>query len=127
MRLVLDDGGPISDERILNHAPSYQLEPVAAALFGGERPWTYDFDFAATDRKLLALEYHELARCIREGTRPEVDGSMGRRDVALVYALFESQVAGRPVTLAEVEASAVDTYQREIDAHLGLLPGMRSA
>ena len=45
----------------------------------------------------------------------------GRRAVALVHALFESQVAGRPVTLAEVETGAVDAYQREIDEHYGLV------
>lgn len=121
IRLVLDDGTEIGDERILDHAPSYRLEPVAADVFGGERPWTYDFDFATTDRKIIALEYHELAACIRNGTSPEVDGVVGKRDVALVYAVFESQVAGRPVTIGEVESGAVDAYQREIDGHLGLL------
>src|SRR5215212_8077776 len=121
VRLVLDDGTDISDERVLEYAPSYRLEPVAATLFGDERPWTYGFDFATTDRKLIALEYHELARCVRTGTRPEVDGEMGKRDVALVYALFESQVARRPVTIAEVESGTVDAYQREIDEHLGLV------
>ena len=122
VRLVLDDGTDIGDERVLDYAPSYVLEPIAVRLFGGERPCTYDFDFATTDRKILALEYHELARCVRGGTRPEVDGEMGRRDVALVYALFESQVAGRPVTIAEVESGAVAAYQREIDEYLGLVP-----
>ena len=48
---------------------------------------------------------------------------MGRRDLALVYALFESQMAGRPVTIAEVESSAIDDYQWEIDLHLGLVAG----
>ena len=38
-----------------------------------------------------------------------------------MYSLFESDRAGRPVTIAEVESSAVDAYQREIDEHLGLL------
>jgi predicted dehydrogenase len=121
VRLVLDDGTDLADERILDHAPSYRLNPVAATLFGGERPWTYSFDFQTTDRKIIALEYHEFAACIRGGTRPEVDGAMGKRDVALVYALFESQLAGRPVTIDEVETSAVDAYQREIDEHLGLV------
>jgi hypothetical protein len=46
---------------------------------------------------------------------------MGKRDVALVYAVFESQAAGRSVTLAEVENVEVDAYQREIDQHLGLI------
>ena len=92
-----------------------------AELFGGERVWTYDFDFTATDAKLVALELHELAECARSGARPEVDGAVGRRATALVYALFESDRAGRPVTIAEVESGAVDAYQREIDEQLGLL------
>src|SRR5215212_5584703 len=65
VRLVLDDGADVADERVLEYAPSYLLEPVAATLFGAERPWTYDFDFATTDGKLIALEYAELARCVR--------------------------------------------------------------
>lgn len=120
VRLVLDDGSDISDERVLDYAPTYKLSPVAAALFENERPWTYAFDFPTTDRKLLALEQHELADCVRTGARPEVDGTAARRAVALVYALFESQAANRPVTIAEVESSAVDAYQRDIDTHLGL-------
>ncbi len=122
IRLILDDGTEIHDQRILDYAPSYRLSPVAAALFGGERIWTYKYDFPVTDRKILALEYHEFAECIRTGAQPEVDGAVARRDVALVYALFESQYAGRPVTIEEVETSAVDAYQREIDEKLGLLP-----
>lgn len=118
VRLVLDDGADIKDERILEYAPSYRLSPVAASLFGGERPWTYSFEFPVTDRKLLALEYHELGECVIKGAQPEVTGEVGTRAVALVYALFEADRAGRPVTIEEVESSAVDAYQREIDEYL---------
>jgi predicted dehydrogenase len=121
IRLTLDDGTDVCDERILEHAPSYRLSPVAAAIFGGERVWTYDFDFPTTDRKIVALEYHEFAECIRTGNPPEVDGAVAKRAVALVYALFESHLAGRPVTIDEVESGAIDAYQREIDEHLGLV------
>jgi predicted dehydrogenase len=121
VQLHIDDVGPIVDERVLEYAPSYRLDPVAATLFGGERIWRYNFDFAVTDRKLIALEYAELARCVRSGQPPEVTGEIAMRDVALVYALFESDRAGRPVTIEEVESGAVDAYQREIDEHLGLL------
>ncbi len=121
VRLILDDGTDIADERVLEYAPSYRLNPVAATLFGGERVWTYSFDFPVTDRKILALEYHEFAECVRTGAQPEVNGAVARRDVALVNAVFESSVAGRPVTIAEVESGAVDAYQREIDAHYGLV------
>jgi hypothetical protein len=36
-----------------------------------------------------------------------VDGATARQAVALVYALFESALAGRPVMIAEVE---IDEY-----------------
>jgi predicted dehydrogenase len=121
VRLTLDDGTDLANERVLDHAPGYRLDPVAATLFGSERPWTYAFDFPTTDRKIIALEYAEFAACIRTGAQPEVDGIVGRRAVALVYALFESQLAGRPVTIPEIESTTVDTYQREIDEHLGLV------
>jgi predicted dehydrogenase len=121
VQLFVDDIGAITDEKVLEYAPSYRLDPVAASLFGGERIWRYGFDFPTTDRKLLALEYYELARCVRTGSTPEVTGEVGMRDVALVYALFESDRLGRPVTIAEVESGAADAYQREIDEEIGLI------
>jgi predicted dehydrogenase len=120
VRVVLDDGADVSGEAVLDFVPDWRLDPDAATLFGSDRPAGYDFDFVTTDRKLLALEYAELARCIRTGTQPEVDGAAGRAAVALINALFESQMLGRPVTIAEVQSGAVDQYQREIDLHFGL-------
>ena len=79
VRLILDDGAEISDERILDYAPSYRLDPVAASLFGGERPWTYDFDFPTTDRKLIAVEQAEVRRLHSRRFRA---GSRWRRRVA---------------------------------------------
>lgn len=121
VRVVLDDGADLSGEAVLDLVPEWRLDADAAALFGNDRPAGYDFDFVTTDRKLLALEYAELAHCVRTGARPEVDGATGRAAVALINALFESQLLGRPVTMAEVESGAVDGYQREIDLHYGLI------
>ena len=118
--LQLDDR-EIADESLLDHAPSYRLDPLAAHLFGGERPWTYEFPFVETDAKIMALEYHEFAECIQTGRAPEVTGEVGRRAVALVNALLESGRLGRQVSVAEVERGDVDAYQREIDAHFGLV------
>ena len=120
--MTLDTGETISDGAILDYAPSYRLDHVGAALFGSERPWTYAFTFAETDRKLLAIEYAELAECVRNDTEPEVDGAVAMRAIALVYALFESQLAGRPVSIEEIESGAVDAYAAEIDRHHGLVP-----
>ena len=120
LKLHLDGGKTIADEQILAYAPNYRLSPVAADLFGGDTVWTYSFPFAVTDSKILALEYHEFADCIATRQQPEVTGAVGRRDVALVNAMFESGVAGRPVSIEEIEAGQLDAYQREIDQAFGL-------
>ncbi len=115
------EGREITGDAVLEFAPSYRLEPAAAALFGGERVAGYDFPFPVTDRKILALEYYEFAECIQGRRQPEVTGEVALRDVALIYAIIESSVAGRAVTLEEVVTSQVDAYQRELDEALGLV------
>jgi predicted dehydrogenase len=119
--LHLDDGRAIADAGILEYAPNYRLEPLAAELFGGERVWSYSFEFNDTDSRLLALEYFELGDCIARGTQPEVTAAEGRADLALTYAPFESGLLGRPVSLDEVLDGRASVYQHEIDAALGLL------
>lgn len=121
IKLHLDDGTTIEDEKILDYAPSYKLEPLAAEFWGGERIWTYSFEFNDTDSRILALEYFELGECALGRRTPEVTGEEGRADVALSYAPFESGRLGRPVTLEELYSGQADIYQREIDEKLGLL------
>jgi hypothetical protein len=121
IKLHLDGGTVVGDAAILDYAPSYRLSPLAAELFGGERVWTYSFEFNDTDSRILALEYFELGECVRTGAQPEVTGEEGRADVALNYAPFESGRLGRAVTLAEVIDGRADAYQREIDQQLGLV------
>lgn len=118
-------GRELTDGALLDYAPNYHLCGPSAALFGGDRPTSYRFTFQEIDRKLVALEYHELAQCVLDGRQPEVPGEEGRRDVALVYAACESARLNRFVAVDEVEDVRVDGYQREIDADLGLieLPG----
>src|SRR4051812_46633719 len=123
VRLPLDDGTVIDDERILDYAPSYRLSPLATELFGGERVWTYTLDLNDVDPRIVATEYYELGECIRTGAQPEVTADQGRADVALVYAPFEAGRLGRAVTLDELIEGRADAYLREIDAMLGLLDG----
>ncbi|WP_250463832.1 Gfo/Idh/MocA family oxidoreductase [Caballeronia sp. GAFFF2] len=113
--LHLDDGSVIADARILEHAPSYRLGPVAAALFGDARPWTYSFAFDEVDQRILALQLHELADCVMHGKAPEVTGEEALADVALAYAPIESGRLGRSVSLAEVIDGEAAPYQAEID------------
>ncbi|HEV8633205.1 MAG TPA: Gfo/Idh/MocA family oxidoreductase [Chloroflexota bacterium] len=125
-RLDRSGHGPVTDDALLQYAPSYRLCPVGAHLFGGERPTSYRLPSAEAERKLIALQLHELGACALGDEPPEVSADDGRRDVALVYAVCESERLARFVSLDEVEDVRVDLYQREIDADLGLIevPGL---
>ena len=89
------DGESICDASLLDLVPDFHLEPITAALFGGDRLWGYDFPFPETDRKLLATEYGELGLAIEDGGSIEVDATQGTRSVALSYAMLESSVGGQ--------------------------------
>ena len=115
------DGEAICDESLLDIVPDFHLEPITTALFGGDRLWGYEFPFPVTDRKLLATEYGEFGLAIEDGGSIEVDPAQGARSVALTYAMLESNVAGRALTMEEVLSEKVDAYQLEIDEELGLV------
>ncbi|MBI3973272.1 MAG: Gfo/Idh/MocA family oxidoreductase [Chloroflexi bacterium] len=68
----------------------------------------------------MALEQLDFFRAIAEGRQTEVGGEEGLRDLAIAFAVIESSVAGRPVTVDEVERGGVSAYQQEIDEHYGL-------
>ena len=114
----LDGQGEITGDALLALVPDFGLDEITARLFGGERMASYKLPFPDADRKLLAIEYYELADCVQKGRAPEVHGLMGRRAMALCYAGCESSVLNRPVTLDEIEAEAVGTYEADINAGL---------
>lgn len=117
--LTLDGGESIQDERILDCVSDFRLDDVTAQLFGGERLWRYDFPFPETDRKIIAIEYADFADAILHNRPPEVDAAQGARSVAIAYAMLESSVAGRVVSVDEVLNEKVEEYQREINESLG--------
>lgn len=103
-----------NQEAILDIVDGFELEPLAAYFFP-DRIATGNVDW-----RLIALEYHELGEAILKGRQVELDGVEGMKDVAAIYAIFESAVAGRSVTLQEVETCGVYAYQQEIDEALGI-------
>jgi hypothetical protein len=118
--LQIESQEELSPAELLELVPDFRLDAATASLFGGERLAEYHFAFAETDRKLIAVEYADFAAAIR-GERPaEVDAEQGARSVAVSYALLESGVLGRPVTIAEALAEEVGDYQRSIDEGLEL-------
>ncbi len=115
-RAVLQPAGraEMNHEEILEEVNGFSLSPLEAYFFP---------DRIATDNvdwKIIAIEYHELAEAILNDREIEVDGTEGMKDVAAVYAIFESAKAGRAVKMSEVEACEVYDYQAEIDEALGI-------
>lgn len=68
-----------------------------------------------------AIQNIDWLRSIERGGDPETSGEEGMRDLACAFAMLESSAIGRTVTQDEVLSGAVDTYQREIDEHYGLI------
>ncbi len=120
MRITLDRDPPIEGQALLDLVPNFHLDEVTATLFGGPRLYRYDNPFTETDRKLIAIEYHELGSCIVEGRPPEVDIEQGARSVALSYSLMESQCAEGVVTVNDVLEDRTNAYQEEINESLGI-------
>ena len=106
----------ISFEEILETTDGFTLEPLAEHFF----PSRMAAGDNAVDWKLIALEYYELAEAILHGRRIEVDAISGMKDVAAIYAIFESSKSGRAVKMSEVESCQVYDYQSEIDEALGI-------
>lgn len=99
--------------------PGFELDALTSALFGaGGSP--YELPGAQVDAALLAIELHDFAAAILDDGRPEVDGRDGMLAVASVLAAYESDLAGRSVSMAEILDSSMSAYQDEIDEPLGL-------
>ena len=119
-RITLERHGAeaLSQEAILASAEGAGLtfDPLTHYLF----PSGVTADDPLVDLKLIAYELHEMAAAVRDQRPVEVDGLCGLKDVAALYAVFESWRAGGPVSLSAVESCQSYAYQAEIDAALGI-------
>lgn len=68
----------------------------------------------------FALQQLDWLRAIERGVEPEASGWEGLHDLACAFAVLESSLARRQVTLAEVLDGSVRAYQAEIDEMYGL-------
>ena len=71
-------------------------------------------------RNDFALAQLDWLRAIESGTQPECSGSEGLRDLACAYAVVESALAGRTVTIDEIEFGTLRDYQKPIDEKFSL-------
>lgn len=109
---------PLNQEDILASAEGAGLtfDPLTRYLF----PSGVSAGDPLVDLKLIAYELHEMAEAVRGQRTVEVDGRCGLKDVAALYAVFESWRASGPVALSAVESCQSYAYQAEIDAALGI-------
>jgi predicted dehydrogenase len=68
----------------------------------------------------FALCQLDWMRAIRAGGQPEMDALEGLRDLATAYAMLESSVARRAVSVEEVLSGRARAYQEPIDDFYGL-------
>ena len=106
----------MEQEQLLAAHPDLTLDPLTRYLF----PTGVTDTDPKVDTKLIAYELHEMGEAVLNGREVEVDGACGLKDVAALYAVLESAVAGRAVRMSEVENCEVYEYQAEIDAALGV-------
>lgn len=99
----------------------FELTEAAASFFGSEGT-EYDLPFAQIDAATIGIELDDFGRAVAEGHPPEVDGEGGLLAVAAVWAIAESQLAGRLVSIAEVADGSLAAAQRAVDDALGLSP-----
>ncbi len=114
------DGKVIGGEDLLKLVPDWQLDAKTAALWGDERPSSYQMEWEVIDRKIIAIEYQDFAEAIENGRQPEVGPAEGMAALALLYAVLESGAAHAPVNVADVASGRVHSYQRYINAAAGL-------
>jgi predicted dehydrogenase len=96
--------------------PDFHLDPVTAALFGGERVTHYELEWAVTDANLLGVEQADFVAAVTEGRAPEVTGEQGLRSLALVFAFLEAGLLGRMVHVDEILSGQASAYESLIGA-----------
>lgn len=109
----------LTGTEILPLIPDFQLNEVTERLFG-KKAVEYSVSGPEADAKNIAMEIHDFAEAIIDGRAPEVDGYRGMATVAAVLGAYESELAGRSLSMEELIAGNVRTYQMDIDEVLGL-------
>jgi predicted dehydrogenase len=129
MRLPADrSGGPVvvyradctlQGEELLAELGGSPVDSLGADLFGSSGA-EYQLEFAESDAAHLAIELHDFADAVLTGRSPEVDGAGGLNALAAVYAVYESQLLGRAVRVADVASGALHAGSDDIDEALGV-------
>lgn len=88
--------------------------------FRADASEAYENAFPSGVTDAYALEQLDFLQAIDEGRPPIMTGEEGLVDLALAYAILESGILRREVTLDEMLRGEVDAYQFPINEHYGL-------
>lgn len=77
--------------------------------------------FPAGITNSTAITLWDFADAIISKRKPEVDGVLGAKALAIPLAVYESSWLGQSVKVEKVENCEIENYQREINESLGLL------
>jgi len=114
---IFGTAGAISDGNYYND------DGAAGSVVGrlkAEAPDEYAVAFPNDITDAYALEQLDFLLSIRDGRKPLMNGEEGTIDLALSYAILESGLLGREVSLQEMLSGEVDGYQKPINDQYGL-------
>lgn len=115
-------GSELIDE--LNKRGAFiNINDVTKAVLGPDGTGGKGAAWADVDAGYLAVEIADFIDAVAQKRAPEVDGMGGLRALAVVYAILESGVAKREVSVNEVLDGRLHAYQDEIDAAIDNLKG----
>lgn len=115
-------GSELIDE--LNKRGAFiNINDVTKAVLGPDGTGGKGAAWADVDAGYLAVEIADFIDAVAQKRAPEVDGMGGLRALAVVYAILESGVAKREVSVNEVLDGRLHAYQDEIDAAMDNLKG----
>ena len=113
------EGRTLKNEEIVKELGSkFSLSAVTKAVLGPDGTGGKGAAWADVDSGYLAVEMHDFIEAVLTKRPPEVDGMGGMRALAVVLAILESGVTGKTISVDEILAHTVHSYQDSIDAEL---------
>lgn len=111
-------GGRVSGDQL--HLRNGETQSVTALYERDAAKETKERDRPFGLENEFAIAQYDWLRAIENGEQPETSGREGLIDLACAYAIVESSLAGREVTIEEVMNGQIDTYQQPINRHFGI-------
>jgi len=118
IRVIYGSKGCIKGENVILDDGTKTTVKSLFEKYASENVKERFFPYGITDP--MALETLEFLRAIWNNREMETSGREGLRDLAASYAMIESSLLGRSVSVDEVESGQLSQYEDEINRHYGI-------